>query len=1029
MKKFLLFLMVLVSALFMVSCQQDDNNQNNNNNQNNETNNPEVDPAPAESMIQKILDEASTLGNQEKLEGERTVTGTVKEITDAYSSQYKNITFILTDGTADILVFRSKGECAATLKVGDTVTVTGEVINYDGTIEFQYAALTTENESGKPEVDGLVTIKSVLDQAASLGDGERLEGIIKLGGTVKEITDPYSTQYKNITFILTDGTGDIKVFRAKGNCAASLKVGDTVYVEGKVINFGGAIEVEAGQLTTGTESDNPADGKVELSTIGAVLEAAKDLAKDQVLPNEYKVTGKVSNFKQGFSYSGGSYYEFDLTDETGTIYVYSPVGDILETLQNGDTVFVKGNVKNYKGKIEFDGALVSNKDDFDLTYVEKLTADEKTPIIPSEVTGTYDFISIPMAIAMSKDGGEDYQSSEQYYITGWVSNVDSYSHGSITITDGNVSIYAYGMTDYVKDGEWPLLGDVVVIKATLGTIGTDVELKNSSKLVEWHKVSVDTTKYNEVSIAQARDAQAEEKLIVEGVVASFTYKNAKGKDGQYIRDGLYLVSGSKSIYVYGASIASAVEVGNTIKVAGVKEYFVQSSEVDLAEKYEFTGACQLSDVRLISNDKGNTSILTNNFEETTIKDLMENGYNENVTTQIYKVNAVIKKVPGQGFVNYYINDLDEKTGTYTYTKCNGNDFAWIDAYLDANAQYVCTMLIAVQNAKATSSGCNWRFMPIALLDDYTFNTDDAAQFVLDYIALPQINSVYYANPAIELVTSHSSALLGFENATIEYVSDNTEVLSIDAVEGKLVLNVNVLGEANVTVTVTCNGHTATHTVKVVREDEPVVEALTVKQAIDTPQDQEVTVMGIVAGGVANQKTAFYLIDETGVIAVKMLDDTQLKKVAQGNKVVIKGKREQYNETTDLPGQTCIVDAEVVHNYYGEHEYSTATFQESTLLAIRKYAATENWTTQVFVVEANAAPSGQAAIIQNGQDSIQLYCGGAGQYSWLTDITGSSILKMEVLLCNWNKKNPYKAYVLAVYLEDGTKVVNPTNFAQ
>ena len=122
MKKFLLFLMVLVSALFMVSCQQDDNNQNNNN-QNNETNNPEVEPAPAESIIQKILAEASTLGNQEKLEGERTVTGTVKEITDAYSSQYKNITFILTDGTADILVFRSKGECAATLKVGDAVTV------------------------------------------------------------------------------------------------------------------------------------------------------------------------------------------------------------------------------------------------------------------------------------------------------------------------------------------------------------------------------------------------------------------------------------------------------------------------------------------------------------------------------------------------------------------------------------------------------------------------------------------------------------------------------------------------------------------------------------------------------------------------------------------------------------------------------------------------------------------------------------------------------------------------------------------
>ena len=69
------------------------------------------------------------------------------------------------------------------------------------------------------------------------------------------------------------------------------------------------------------------------------------------------------------------------------------------------------------------------------------------------------------------------------------------------------------------------------------------------------------------------------------------------------------------------------------------------------------------------------------------------------------------------------------------------------------------------------------------------------------------------------------------------------------------------------------------------------------------------------------------------------------------------------------------------------------------------------------------------MIKNGQDSITLYCSGVGQYSWLTDICDGQILKMEVLLCNWNKKNPYKAYVLAVYLADGTKVVNPTNFAQ
>ena len=102
------------------------------------------------SKIQEILDAAASLADQEKLPTKYTVEGTVKEITGAYSDQFKNITFILTDGVADILVFRSKGDCAATLKVGDTVTVSGEIIKYGETIEFQYAALTTGEAADEP---------------------------------------------------------------------------------------------------------------------------------------------------------------------------------------------------------------------------------------------------------------------------------------------------------------------------------------------------------------------------------------------------------------------------------------------------------------------------------------------------------------------------------------------------------------------------------------------------------------------------------------------------------------------------------------------------------------------------------------------------------------------------------------------------------------------------------------------------------------------------------------------------------------
>lgn len=65
--------------------------------------------------------------------GECTLTGVVTEITDAYSTQYKNITFVIVvAGIADkpITVYRAKGDCADKIAVGDTVTVTGTLLNF-----------------------------------------------------------------------------------------------------------------------------------------------------------------------------------------------------------------------------------------------------------------------------------------------------------------------------------------------------------------------------------------------------------------------------------------------------------------------------------------------------------------------------------------------------------------------------------------------------------------------------------------------------------------------------------------------------------------------------------------------------------------------------------------------------------------------------------------------------------------------------------------------------------------------------------
>ena len=68
-----------------------------------------------------------------------TVTGVVTKIDSPYSEEYKNITvFIAVPGLEgfDIECYRLSGEGADILAVGDTVTVTGTIKNYKGTIEF-----------------------------------------------------------------------------------------------------------------------------------------------------------------------------------------------------------------------------------------------------------------------------------------------------------------------------------------------------------------------------------------------------------------------------------------------------------------------------------------------------------------------------------------------------------------------------------------------------------------------------------------------------------------------------------------------------------------------------------------------------------------------------------------------------------------------------------------------------------------------------------------------------------------------------
>ena len=100
-----------------------------------------VTPVTIYETPEEIVNAAYELENKEYLSNGHSyqLTGVVLAVNTSYSEEYENITVTIRVGDlADkpIQCFRMKGEGVADLKVGDTITVTGQLMNYNGIIEF-----------------------------------------------------------------------------------------------------------------------------------------------------------------------------------------------------------------------------------------------------------------------------------------------------------------------------------------------------------------------------------------------------------------------------------------------------------------------------------------------------------------------------------------------------------------------------------------------------------------------------------------------------------------------------------------------------------------------------------------------------------------------------------------------------------------------------------------------------------------------------------------------------------------------------
>ena len=385
------------------------------------------------------------------------VTGVVVE-TKEISAQYGNATYYIADNAkaaSNFYVYRGKLLDGASvtsesdLVVGDSVTVCGKIKNYKGTIEFDQGNYLTYikkadgtehngNGGGTEAGEGKGTAESPYNVTAALaagtGTGVYVKGFIVGSIDGKATTDAkFSAETATASNVLiaasadeTDITKCMPVQLPTGTIRSALNLVDNAGNYKKEVTLYGNIEKYFSvtglksvtyAILNGTEIGTKPNGGNTGGDVIKTVTVAEFIAAPVSTDVWYKLTGTISNLKDGDLYGN-----FDLTDATGSVYVYgllSEKGGAKKLFQelvtkygltNGSTITIIGNRGEYNSKIEVMNAYIS----VDGGNGGGNTSSTGTFDNPLTASQAYDLVA-----AMEKGK----TSTEDYYVKGKISSI------------------------------------------------------------------------------------------------------------------------------------------------------------------------------------------------------------------------------------------------------------------------------------------------------------------------------------------------------------------------------------------------------------------------------------------------------------------------------------------------------------------------------------------------------------------------------------------------------------------------------
>ena len=300
---------------------------------------------------------------------------------------------------------------------------------------------------------------------------------------------------------------------------------------------------------------------------------------------------------------------------------------------------------------------------------------------------------------------------------------------------------------------------VVVRQSKNQTVKVGVKFEfNGSTGYQEYEFTVLAKEYD--SLKAVKDFAEGQEVYVKGIIAFVVYGTVKN-----IPVGFYLYDNTDAIYVYSNDFAKVVEAGDEVVIEGNFTSYIDEASASSAAYAGYTGARQIVPTTCEVVSKEN-DLPTNFIEETSIADLCKIPVSENITSNVYKVVAKINRSQGNGFVNYYFNDLNGVDSYYAYTTANGADLEWLNEY-DGEVR---ECIIAVQNCKLSASGNFWRIVPLQILDEVEVSDETYVEYALDRL-VTQFSLEYNAVCSFDLVNTDSI----LKDSKVSYTSSSNGV--------------------------------------------------------------------------------------------------------------------------------------------------------------------------------------------------------------------------------------------------------------